>query len=376
MGRQKKVIEKDWESRAQAQYDLSMKKSDMINGYIDENLNSDNEYEEIEFMEELDEKQAGHKHAKDGAKEKKASARRIINKPATQPYIKAINGESKLCFTYPTKQSDAESAKGIEEIEFSIKFDIENVDTEKMTEKFRMDNSIYPRANVAQEKYLGNRWEYETEVNKLAWKLAALNPSLLYGKKGIVQRAVDSFRNLHRSTSSRRVVRMKKMNEGTLRKRQPENSPSTVSLTWTQKGVTKKCKIRVDIDIIDYEKIDSDFKIKYSVFSGDFDDQSFGLGKWENMNEDNFLAVKIAFLNMENTSFWNAVKATDKVTMLKKAVEVYKAKKAYEESKQGEEAASSSLPDAEQEEREEREEMYFMDQADVNFKERSFYYYL
>jgi hypothetical protein len=78
------------------------------------------------------------------------------------------------------------------------------------------------------------------------------------------------------------------------------------------------------------------------------------------MNEGNFLAVKIAFLNMENTSFWNAVKATDKVTMLKKAVEVYKAKKAYEEDRNSGE----------------QDEMYFMDQPEMNYKERSFYYYL
>ncbi|KAH9386200.1 uncharacterized protein NEMAJ01_1096 [Nematocida major] len=304
--------------------------------------------------------------------EKRASSRRVVNRPASQPHIKTVSGENRLCFKYPTKMCEEGRSGdlGIEEVEFSIKYDIENVDIEKMTEKFKMDNSVYPRANVPYDRYQGNRWEYETEVNKLAWKLAALNPNLLYGKKGIVQRAVDSFRNLHRSTSSRRVVRMKKMNEGTLRKRQPEsssvNSPSVISVTWTQKGSTKRCKVRIDIDSIDYDKIDSDFKLKYSVFSGEFDDQSFGLGKWENMNEDNILAVKIAFLNVDNTAFWNAVKVTDKVTMLRKAVEEYKTKKTYEQPQE----EASSITDMQQ------EDLYFIDHPEISYREKSFFYYL
>ncbi|KAI5133890.1 hypothetical protein NEAUS06_0794, partial [Nematocida ausubeli] len=144
------------------------------------------------------------------------------------------------------------------------------------------------------------------------------------------------------------------------------NSPSAVSITWIQKGITKRCKVRIDIETIDYDKIDSDFKLKYSVFSGEFDDQSFGLGKWENMNEDNVLAVKLAFLNVDNTAFWNAVKATDKVTMLRKAVESYKTKKNYDQSKE----EQSSLTDIQQ------DDLYFIDPSEMNYREKSFYYYL
>ncbi|OAG29402.1 hypothetical protein NEDG_00535 [Nematocida displodere] len=376
MGRQKRVIDKDWEAKAHNPYDFNIKKHELIGEYNDLSSSDEKEYETAMFAAELEsgDEDTGYTTDRESGS-KKTGTRRIVNRPATQPCIKAINGESRLCFKYPTKMCDSELSKradkGFEELEFSIKFDIENVDIDKMTEKFKMDNSVYPRANVLPEKYSGNRWEYETEVNRLAWKLTALNPSLLYGKKGIVQRAVDSFRNLHRSTSSRRVVRMKKMTDGTLRKRQAENSPSTISVTWTQKGLPKKCKIRIDLESIDYEKIDDEFKLKYSVFSGEFDDQSFGLGKWENMNEDNLLAVKIAFLNVDNTSFWNAVKATDKVTMLRKAVEAYKAKKHSDQNKDSEqEEIHSGLLDMQQ------EEMYFIDPAEMSYREKSFYYYL
>lgn len=366
MGRQKKVLDKEWEVRSLSQYDYNSK-NDIEDSQDDELSSGDRNYG---ILYE-DKKESTETSILKEKQEKRTSSRRVVNRPASQPHIKIVSGENRLCFKYPTKMcEEGRGNLGIEEVEFSIKYDIENVDIDKMTEKFKMDNSVYPRANVQPERYMGNRWEYETEVNKLAWKLTALNPTLLYGKKGIVQRAVDSFRNLHRSTSSRRVVRMKKMNEGTLRKRQPEslstNSPTTVAVTWTQKGVTKKCKVRVDIDFVDYDKIDSDFKLKYSVFSGEFDDQSFGLGKWENMNEDNVLAVKIAFLNVDNTAFWNAVKATDKVTMLRKAVEEYKIKKNYEESKE----EPSSLTDMQQ------EDLYFIDPSEMNYREKSFYYYL
>lgn len=360
MGRQKKS-DKERDNRVYSTYNYNVRKTEAMYG---DSAILDMEYKDIGFSEEMNEEIG------DISKEKEYKARRrIVNRPASQPYIKCINGENRLCFKYPTKMSTEEvkTEKSLEETEFSIKFDIDSVDIEKMTDKFKIENSIYPKANVDPEKYVGNRWEYETEVNKLAWKLTALNPSLLYGRKGIIQRAVDSFRNLHLSTSSRRVARMKKIDEGITRKRQPDNSPFSASVTWVQKGITKKCKIRVDIETIDYEKIDSDFRTKYSVFVEEFDDQSFGLGKWENISEDNILAVKIAFLNVDNTSFWNAVKATDKVTMLRKAVEVYKSRKSYEKD-MTEKAEQNPAPA--------NEEVYFADPSDTSYKNRSCYYYL
>lgn len=67
-----------------------------------------------------------------------------------------------------------------------------------------------------------------------------------------------------------------------------------------------------------------DFKCKYAVYSDEFDDKSFGLNNWESNNSDNILAVKSAYLNIDNTTFWNAVKAMDKAKILKKATEAYK----------------------------------------------------
>ncbi|KAI5180340.1 hypothetical protein NEOKW01_0644 [Nematocida sp. AWRm80] len=363
MGRQKRIIDKEWENKSISQYEHNQKISSIIDDVFDNHHDSD---EYLLYKEELEGLESNI-YKEEKKKERKTVNRRVVNRPASQPYIKSVNNENRLCFKYPTKACGAEMMdKGFEEIEFSIKYDIENVDLEKMTEKFKMDNSIYPRANVPIDAYTGNRWEYETEVNKLAWKLTALNPALLYGKKGIVQRAVDSYRNLNKSTSSRRVVRMKKMTDGTLRKRQADTQTfdtDTTVLTWSQKGITKKCRIRIDIETIDYDKIDSEFKITYSVFSGEFDDQSFGLGKWENMNEDNVLAVKLAFLNVENTLFWNAVKVTDKVTMLRKAVEAYKSK-----NPRAETGIEMDLTEMHQ------EGLYFIDTPELDYREKPFYY--
>ena len=104
-------------------------------------------------------------------------------------------------------------------------------------------------------------------------------------------------------------------------------APTTITIQWTNRGVSKKCKIQVNVESISYEKIDEEFKAKFSVFMDDFDDTSFGRSKWESHNAENELAVKIAFLNVENTSFWNAIKALDKTTVLKKAIEAYRQKR-------------------------------------------------
>lgn len=88
---------------------------------------------------------------------------------------------------------------------------------------------MYPRANLPRETYRGNRWAYETECNMLGWKLAYLNANEIAGKRGLIQRAVDSYRNRYPSMRSRRVARQEKLLNGTLRKRKhrdcsPEDS--------------------------------------------------------------------------------------------------------------------------------------------------------
>ncbi|KAK1348257.1 hypothetical protein CWI38_0608p0010 [Hamiltosporidium tvaerminnensis] len=264
----------------------------------------------------------------DETKRASTAPRKIVNLPASQPYIRIVDGEERLCFKYNTKVSEsalnAMPRADLEDNEFIVRFDLETVDIDKLNEKFKADNCVYPRANVTPESYTGNRWEYETECNRLAWQFVSLNPILLYGKKGLIQRAVDSYRNINKQSRSRRVVKQDKVGNTVIKRRHSDSAPLTVNLYWTVKGLTRKCKIRVDIEGVNYDKIDEEFKAKYSVFADEFDDRSFGLEKWESKNIDNELAVKIAYLNVDNTSFWNAVKANDKITMLRKAVEAYK----------------------------------------------------
>lgn len=269
---------------------------------------------------------------------RKITNRRIVNFPATQPYIRIVDGEERLCFKYNTKISESAMntmpRQELEDNEFCVRFDLDSVDVSKLNEKFKADNCVYPRANCDFEDYKGNRWHYETECNKLAWQFVSLNPVLLYGKKGLIQRAVDSYRNIHKDSKNRRMVSQDKMVNGVLKRRYSDLAPTTVNVFWTSRGNLKKCKVRVDIENVNYDKIDDEFKIKYSVYPDEFDDMSFGQEKWETSNDDNSLAVKIAYLNVDNTSFWNAVKSTDRTFMLTKAVEAFKAMETeYEEDR-------------------------------------------
>jgi hypothetical protein len=81
---------------------------------------------------------------------------------------------------------------------------------------------------VSREDYDGNRWEYETSCNKLGWQLCWLNQDQLSGRRGLIQRAVDSYRNRHAEMRSRRVTRQEKVANGTLRKRRAKKSHSAL----------------------------------------------------------------------------------------------------------------------------------------------------
>lgn len=64
----------------------------------------------------------------------------------------------------------------------------------------------------------------------LGWKLAWLNKEEIAGKRGLIQRAVDSYRNRYPSMRSRRVARQEKLLKGTLRKRKArEEEPCTAT---------------------------------------------------------------------------------------------------------------------------------------------------
>lgn len=260
---------------------------------------------------------------------KPVTNRRIVNLPASQPYVRMVDGEERLCFKYNTKISEkalnAMPRTDLEDNEFCVRFDLDSVDVNKLNDKFKMDNCVYPRANVPFEMYTGNRWEYETECNTLAWQFVSLNPILLYGKKGLIQRAVDSYRNINKQSRGRRIVKQDHLS-GYIKRRHNDPLPLSITIHWSVKGVNRKCKVRVDLDQVNYEKIDIDFKVKYSVYPDEFDDESFGLNKWESNNPDNITAVKIAYLNIDNTTFWNAMKVCGKAVILKRAVDGYKSR--------------------------------------------------
>lgn len=98
-------------------------------------------------------------------------------------------------------------------MEYTIRCDVESVDTNQLSAEFKTENCVYPRACCAKDQYRGNRLQYETECNTVGWALAQLNPPLR-GKRGLIQRAVDSWRNSNQDPRlrSRRVRRMAKMN--------------------------------------------------------------------------------------------------------------------------------------------------------------------
>lgn len=94
---------------------------------------------------------------------------------------------------------------------YTIRCDVESVETNTLSNEFKTDNCVYPRATVAKEQYKGNRHSYETDCNQVGWALAQLNPCLR-GKRGLIQRAVDSWRNSNQDPKmrSRRVRRQAK----------------------------------------------------------------------------------------------------------------------------------------------------------------------
>ncbi|KAJ1968087.1 hypothetical protein H4R35_006522 [Dimargaris xerosporica] len=123
---------------------------------------------------------------------------------------KVIDGVQWIQFAY--------TSKGVT-TEYTIRADIEAINIDDLDEEFKRKIAIYPRAYVPYSEYKGNRWHYETECNRLAWCLAHLNPKLADERRGVIQRAVDSYRNRRPDLKSRRVMRQEKLNNGTLRKR-------------------------------------------------------------------------------------------------------------------------------------------------------------
>lgn len=126
--------------------------------------------------------------------------------PATTPLVvrQDQNGVQWIAFEYSRDRV---------KMEYTIRCDVESVDVNTLSQEFKTENCVYPRACCSKEQYKGNRLHYETECNTVGWALAQLNPPLR-GKRGLIQRAVDSWRNSNQDPRlrSRRVRRMAKIN--------------------------------------------------------------------------------------------------------------------------------------------------------------------
>lgn len=98
-------------------------------------------------------------------------------------------------------------------MEYTIRCDVESINVDNLSAEFKNENCVYPRACCDKSQYRGNRFTYETDCNTVGWGLAELNPCLR-GKRGLIQRAVDSWRNSNSDPKyrSRRVRRMAKIN--------------------------------------------------------------------------------------------------------------------------------------------------------------------
>lgn len=126
--------------------------------------------------------------------------------PATTPLVvrQDGNGVQWIAFEYSRDRV---------KMEYTIRCDVESVNTDELSPDFKQENCVYPRACCPKDQYRGNRLMYETDCNRVGWALAQLNPPLR-GKRGLIQRAVDSWRNSNQDPRlrSRRVRRMAKMN--------------------------------------------------------------------------------------------------------------------------------------------------------------------
>lgn len=126
--------------------------------------------------------------------------------PATTPLVvrQDGNGVQWIAFEYSRDRV---------KMEYTIRCDVESVDANALSQEFKSENCVYPRACVPKEQYKGNRLAYETDCNQVGWALAELN-ACLRGKRGLIQRAVDSWRNSNQDPRlrSRRVRRQHKMN--------------------------------------------------------------------------------------------------------------------------------------------------------------------
>ncbi|KAL8940666.1 MAG: hypothetical protein Q9211_002171 [Gyalolechia sp. 1 TL-2023] len=149
--------------------------------------------------------------------------------PATTPLVvrQDENGVQWILFEYSRDRV---------KMEYTIRCDVESVNVDQLGPEFKNENCVYPRACCNKDQYRGNRLAYETECNTVGWALAELNPCLR-GKRGLIQRAVDSWRNSNQDPRlrSRRVRRMAKINT---RKQVQASHPSHLAGPGAPTGIS------------------------------------------------------------------------------------------------------------------------------------------
>ncbi|GAA5806993.1 hypothetical protein MFLAVUS_000342 [Mucor flavus] len=245
---------------------------------------------------------------------------------------------------------------------YSIRTDIQKVALDIVDDKFKAENCVYPRANLPKETYKGNRWSYETECNDLGWKLAWLNKSEIAGKRGLIQRAVDSYRNRYPSMRSRRVARQEKLLNGTLRKRKnreededssaahnatsntsaaslnsanqqlsttsleaatikPAHQPKTIAID--DLITNTRYRIKINVETVSLDEISVEFRKQNCPFpraynNDDPEQYAGGRARWNEDTMCNELCWKLAYLNPRVLA--------GKKNLLQRALDVYRAK--------------------------------------------------
>ncbi|KAH8550226.1 hypothetical protein BGW37DRAFT_404349, partial [Umbelopsis sp. PMI_123] len=243
-----------------------------------------------------------------------------------EPTVEVRNGVEWVSFVYSNNRTLKR---------YTCRTDLDSVNIADMDEDFKSANCVYPRANIAREEYHGNRWAYENECNQLGWKLAWLNAEEIAGKRGLIQRAVDSYRNRCPSMRSRRVARQAKLNNGTLRKRKSRDDddddktvlpyePTTHPKTFTidDPATSSRCRIRINIESVDMSEIEDSFKTQNSVYPRALIGHNSTLpgshAKWQQENECNELGWKLAWLNSRQLA--------GKKNLLQRALDIYRTK--------------------------------------------------
>lgn len=131
--------------------------------------------------------------------------------PASSPELlnDENTGEQLLSFLYSKRNVVSKFVIRCPEINLS---DPVNFDS-----KFLKENCVYPGAMCHPKFYSGRRFVYERDCNTIGWHLAHHNPSIR-GSRGLIQRAVDSWRNTRmdlklRSRRVRKELRLNKVRQ-------------------------------------------------------------------------------------------------------------------------------------------------------------------